>query len=520
MTRATKRRLFGAVVCIVVVGALVAVLTVSCATQPRPEAAQIIPAPAATNPAAWAELYPVQYAQWYATSEERPGGLSKYKRGFDDGLTYDKLSEYPFMPVLFSGWGFGVEYNEPRGHWWMMRDQQAIDPSRVKAGGACLTCKSPSADRLYSERGKEVMSMPYLDAVELLPPGEQGLGVSCIDCHDNETLDLRSPRWTMKRALADVGLTEPNEQQRRIIVCGQCHATYSVMKEDGQSVDVNFPWQGGSWGDVSVETIIDNLRSDPARLEWTQSVTGFKLGYIRHPDVEFFTADSVHFGAGVACADCHMPYTVVNGVKTPDHNVMSPLKQGMTSCVTCHPDSLDDLKSQVFKIQDRTVSMLIDTGYSVAADAKLFELLNSSIDTQRPEVQPAYERAKAYYEQAFYRLVYMGAENSVGFHNPSEAGRILRDAMAYSKLCSGILRGILAEHDIAVPDEVDLELGKYLISRGVEKLGFVSSQLFDDPFPTHLNLWPNNMETLKAVPSSPALKSPTAAEVLQGSAAK
>ena len=47
------------------------------------------------------------------------------------------------MALLFNGWGFGVEYNEPRGHYYMLIDQLEIDPSRLKAGGVCLTCKSP-----------------------------------------------------------------------------------------------------------------------------------------------------------------------------------------------------------------------------------------------------------------------------------------------------------------------------------------------------------------------------------------
>ena len=497
-----------------VAGIMSIALIAACAAPLRPASPEIVPAPATTDPTAWAELYPAEYAQWLATSEERTAGLSAYKRGFDGGVTYDKLSQFPFMPLLFNGWGFGIEYNEPRGHWWMLRDQQTIDAARVKAGGACLTCKSPSADALHADLGAEFMSMPYADAVALLPEGQQGLGVSCIDCHDNETLELRSARWTMEAALADIGLTEPNDQQQRIIVCGQCHATYSLMKEDGKSVDVSFPWQGGTWGDVSVETIIANLRSDPARLEWTQSVTDFRLGFIRHPDVEFFTAGSVHYNAGLACPDCHMAYTIVGGVKTANHNIMSPLKNGMTACVTCHPENMGDLRAQVLEIQDRNVSMLIDTGYAIAADAKLFEMVNSQVATQTAEIKPRYDQAKAYYEEAFYRVVYMGAENSMGFHNPTEGARILRDAMAYSQRCDAILRELLAAEGIAVPDEIDLELGTYLVGRGSENLGFVASQRFADPYPTHLSLWPLNEAMLGDVPVSEPLRSPTVAEVL------
>ncbi len=76
------------------------------------------------DPAEWGKAYPAEYELWKKTEEPTPPGKSKYKRGFDaDKITYDKLSEFPFMALLFNGWGFGVEYNEPRGHAYMMRDQ-------------------------------------------------------------------------------------------------------------------------------------------------------------------------------------------------------------------------------------------------------------------------------------------------------------------------------------------------------------------------------------------------------------
>jgi nitrite reductase (cytochrome c-552) len=55
------------------------------------------------DPAVWGAVYPQQYARWLATAEERPAGKSAYKRGFDGGVMYDKLSEFPFMPLLFNG---------------------------------------------------------------------------------------------------------------------------------------------------------------------------------------------------------------------------------------------------------------------------------------------------------------------------------------------------------------------------------------------------------------------------------
>ena len=61
------------------------------------------------------------------------------------------------MALLFNGWGFGTEYNEPRGHAYMVIDQMDIDQGRVKAGGVCLTCKTPYAPRLRKRDGGRLL---------------------------------------------------------------------------------------------------------------------------------------------------------------------------------------------------------------------------------------------------------------------------------------------------------------------------------------------------------------------------
>ena len=75
--------------------------------------------------------------------------------------------------------------------------------------------------------------------------------------------------------------------------------TYVINKDkEMKSVGLFFPWQGSKPGDISVENIIKVIKSDPAHLEWKQNVTGFKVGFIRHPEYEFFTRNSTHYQAG------------------------------------------------------------------------------------------------------------------------------------------------------------------------------------------------------------------------------
>ncbi len=462
------------------------------------EATSTPPIPAGEHdPAVWGQSYADEYERWLATKDERPAGKSLYKRGFDGGVMFDKLSEFPFMPLLFNGWGFGIDYNEPRGHWWMLIDQQEVDPSRVKAGGACLTCKTPYAQDLYERDKDALFAAKYTEAVAMLPADAQQLGVSCIDCHDAKTLALSTRRWTVDAGLKDLDLkkSDLSRNQMRLLVCGQCHCTYSVMKDGAKSVDVDFPWEGGKWGAITVEDIIANLESQKPRLEWTQAVTGFKLGFIRHPDFEFFTADSIHYRFGLTCNDCHMPKLSVGvAAGDDDHNVMSPLKLDMVACQRCHGDTAEQRRAKVLSIQEQTLGLLIEAGYRVATVAKLFELANASLETTTGN--PAYDEAAGLYRQAFYRVLYMGAENSVGFHNPMEASRILSDATTDATQADATLRALLALKGIAVPDEVPLDLEKYLTDRGVKKLDFNQGQYIPDPFGLAQEHWPRSLGRL------------------------
>jgi len=235
---------------------------------------------------------------------------------------------------------------------------------------------------------------------------------------------------------------------------------------------------------------------NPQRVEWTQEATGFRLGFIRHPDVEFFTLGSTHFEAGVSCPDCHMPDMPTESDTIRDHNLMSPLKQDMKACARCHVSPPEELRAKVIAIQEANLGMFINAGYRVATVAKLFELANASLETSSADVKPRYDWAATHYRQAFYRVVYMGAENSVGFHNPAEGARILTEAFAEAQAAEQILRELLAEGGVSVPAELPLELRRYTDSRGVHGLDFNRDHYIPDPTGTAERTWPGSIGAL------------------------
>ncbi|MEI6263216.1 MAG: ammonia-forming cytochrome c nitrite reductase subunit c552, partial [Deltaproteobacteria bacterium] len=139
------------------------------------------------------------------------------------------------------------------------------------------------------------------------------------------------------------------------------------------------------------------------------------------------------------------------------------------------------LKERVFSIQDRTVSMMLRSGYATATVAKLFETTHKARDAGKTIDDELYKKAKDFYEEAFYRTLFMGAENSIGFHNPTEGLRILGDSIAFATKSEGFLRQLLAKAGVDVPVKVDLEIMKYVDARGEKKIKFNPSLEFKDP---------------------------------------
>ena len=273
-----------------------------------------------------------------------------------------------------------------------------------------------------------------------------------------------------------------------MLTCAQCHVTYFVPRKKDKKVagDITLPWTGAKWGDISIELIVKDLLKDYKRIEWKQKVTGFDMPFIRHPEFEMFTKSSTHYNAGLACPDCHMPYKRSGSYKISTHDVTSPVKMNFEACAQCHTEAADWLKKQVFTIQERTLSLMNRAGYASATAAKLFEKVHYT-QKQKKIDKKLYDTAKKSYMEGYIRLNFVGAENSMGFHNSTEAARILADSLAYSNKSESLLRQILVKSGVDVPEKIKLNLKKYLNGRGKKKLNFKPDQEFKDPYGTQNN---------------------------------
>jgi nitrite reductase (cytochrome c-552) len=176
-----------------------------------------------------------------------------------------------------------------------------------------------------------------------------------------------------------------------------------------------------------------------------------------------------------------MPYTTAGVFKVSDHRVMSPVQGEMKACKQCHASSTEWLKERVFAIQDHTVSLMLRSGYQCATVAKLFEITHNAQKEGKTIDQQFYDKAKEFYEEAFYRSLFMGAENSIGFHNPTEGLRILGDSVAFGSRAEAYLRQALTSAGVDVPMVVNLEILKYVDQRGEQALRFRPELEIPDP---------------------------------------
>jgi nitrite reductase (cytochrome c-552) len=161
--------------------------------------------------------------------------------------------------------------------------------------------------------------------------------------------------------------------------------------------------------------------------DWVHAETGAELIKAQHPEFEMYS-QGVHARAGVACADCHMPYVRQGALKVSDHWVRSPLLNIARACQPCHAVSEEELKTRAETIQGRHAALLERAG------AALVDMLDAikaakAAGAADAELLPVLELQR----KAQWRLDFVAAENSMGFHAPQEAARILGEAIDYSR---------------------------------------------------------------------------------------
>lgn len=240
-----------------------------------------------TDPEIWGKNFPLQYDRYIRTVDQvrtRYGGSEAIPREPTDAdprsvVAQSRLDQDPRLRMFWAGYAFSHDFREERGHAYMLSDQiYTLRHEYSPQPGTCLHCHA-SVYVPYKQAGdgdlfkgfEKLNAMPYEEALQYVEHP-----VSCIDCHDPETMQLRVTRpgfmegiraYKRSQGIEDYDVNrDATRQEMRTFVCGQCHVEYHFK---GDEKRLTYPWKNG-------------LRADDAYayyeeidfVDWTHEISG------------------------------------------------------------------------------------------------------------------------------------------------------------------------------------------------------------------------------------------------------
>ena len=123
-----------------------------------------------------------------------------------------------------------------------------------------------------------------------------------------------------------------------------------------------------------------------------------------------------------------MPYVREGAIKVSNHHVRSPLLNVAQACQGCHRVPEEEITARALIAQDRNKDLLKRSEEAVVA---LITELSSARERGATDAQ--LQSARELQRQAQWRVDFIAAENSMGFHAPQEAARVLGEAIDYAR---------------------------------------------------------------------------------------
>lgn len=457
-----------------------------------------------SDPEPWGLNWPYQFDTYRRTVDD-----VETQYGGSSAMPASKLEESPWLRRLYAGYAFSLDYREARGHAYMLFDQEVTERvTKRPQSGACLHCHAsvtPMYRRLglaaqgqphdatalasefnwpavmegfrvastmtYAEAHAELLKTPDGTPSEHTPTfpggadakqaGEQAAvpsddvhgeahPVSCLDCHDPQTMKIRVTRPGFVNGIAAFSVSDepaphlpsverwregdrkqpydPNvhasRQEMRSFVCAQCHVEYYCASKE----TLFFPWNKGLKAEQIEATYDEHKFPDGSEFfDYKHGETGALIYKAQHPEFELWS-QGIHARSGVSCADCHMPFERQGAMKVSSHWVRSPLLSINRSCQTCHNVPEQELLSRVKTIQSRTEAQL---NRAALAMTDMLDAINAAQAAGATEEQLA--PILALQRKGMWRLDFISSENSQGFHADQEAVRILGESIDYCR---------------------------------------------------------------------------------------
>ena len=385
--------------------------------------------------------FPREYQTWTETAK------TDFQSEFNGNVAVDVLEQRPEMVILWAGYAFSKDYSTPRGHMHAIEDITATLRTGAPATDAdgpqpstCWTCKSPDVPRMMEAIGVDAFYNNKWGALggEIVNP------IGCADCHEPENMNLHISRPALIEAFERQGkdITEATPQEMRSLVCAQCHVEY-YFKGDGKYL--TFPWDKG----FTVEDM-EAYYDEAGFYDYIHKLSRTPILKAQHPDFEIAQM-GIHGQRGVSCADCHMPYKSEGGVKFSDHHIQSPLAMIDRTCQTCHRESEETLRNNVYERQRKAneIRNRLEQELAKAHIEAKFAWDKGATEEQRKEVL-------ALIRQAQWRWDFGVASHGGAFHAPQEIQRVLSHGLDRAMQARLAVSKVLAKHgytdNVPMPD--------------------------------------------------------------------
>ena len=390
----------------------------------------------------FASDFPREYETWKQTAD------TTFKSEFNSSQAVDVLAQRPNMVILWAGYSFSWDYATPRGHQHAVEDVRrtlrtgapGVTEGKEPQPGTCWTCKGPDVPRVMKEQGvANFYKAPWSKW------GDQIMNSGgCSDCHDSKTMDLKPARPALYEAWQRVGkdVNKATHQEMRSLVCAQCHTEY-YFKGDGQYL--TFPQDSG----ITVEAM-EKYYDAMNYKDYTHALSRAPILKAQHPGYEIHQM-GIHGQRGVSCADCHMPYMSKGGVKYTDHHIMSPLANIERTCQTCHRQSAETLRQNVYERQ-RKCNEIRNRVENELATAHIEAKFAWDKGATEAEMKPVLDLLR----KSQWRWDFAVASHGASFHAPQEITRILSHSLDYANQARLKVAKVLAVHgftgDVPMPD--------------------------------------------------------------------
>jgi nitrite reductase (cytochrome c-552) len=264
--------------------------------------------------------------------------------------------------------------------------------------------------------------------------------------------------------------SESTHQEKRSLVCAQCHSEYYFKKTPWTDKDgkdkvakvVTFPWHNGLTAEGA-----EKYYNEVGHTDFKNKISKTPILKTQHPGYELYLT-GIHGKKGVSCADCHMPYTQEGSVKYSDHQLQNPLNTMDRSCMPCHRESETKLKNIVHEKYVRKTTLHVITMDNLAKahleTAKAMEAGATDADL---------EAIRALIRSGQWSWDYAVASHGAFFHAPEEVLRLLAVANEKTMQARIQLVGVLASKGVfnySTPDFSDKAKSQKLAGLDYEKM--------------------------------------------------